>query len=101
MGLRPRRTTSVSHGRQPPLMLEYRLSESAASRWLHALVGLLHIHALSFLENTQRANVPTAKAAAADQPKPMKPQEAHPSRGLFIIASPTTFHRMLRPKSTR
>ena len=32
-------TPSVSHGRQPPLTGEYRLSETAASRWLHALVG--------------------------------------------------------------
>jgi hypothetical protein len=35
-------TTSVSHGRQPPLTLECRLSETAASRWLHALVGPCH-----------------------------------------------------------
>src|SRR5437870_3519770 len=33
-----RLTTSVSHGRQPPLTLENTLNQTAASRWLNALV---------------------------------------------------------------
>src|SRR2546429_7050789 len=33
------RTKSVSHGRQPPLTLENTLNQTAASRWLHALVS--------------------------------------------------------------
>jgi hypothetical protein len=43
-GLAWSRTPSVSHGRQPPLTTEYRLSETAASRWLHALVGRFRWH---------------------------------------------------------
>src|SRR5439155_24440272 len=33
-----RRTKSVSHGRRPPLTHENTLNQTAASRWLHALV---------------------------------------------------------------
>lgn len=36
-----RLTPSVSHGRQPPATQESTLAETAASRWLHALVGPL------------------------------------------------------------
>ena len=36
---RSRRTTSVSHGRQPPLAHECNMTATAASRWLHALVS--------------------------------------------------------------
>jgi hypothetical protein len=36
--------TRVSHGRQRPLTTQYRLSEAAASRWLHALVGRFFWH---------------------------------------------------------